>query len=355
MDLESTIEDAVNDSVSTEPEVVEPVETSTEVETSSDTTDVVAETESTQAPAPGQADAPVEDEFAKRFGLQGQSITGRENRIPYSRVKKIVERAEKEALAKAQKATGVEFQPKLAEAETKIRDYEGRLQKVAEFENLIEHQPEQFLNFLSTLPAYKEFFSYIQQLAAGQGTQTAKQDASLDLSDMPQPDQPLPDGTKVYSMEGLQKLLTWQAQQVEARAIRATEERLTQRYKPIEDQWQAEQRRQAAIPVIQRQIAEARTWPGFTDNEAAIVEALKADQNLTIEGAYRKVVVPKLQEQLTTLQPDRDRMRQEIIAELRQRPTSTSAPTSQTRPGPQKQGPKSLEDIIREQVETLKK
>lgn len=359
MDLEGVIEDSVNDATAPD--------TDTSYTETTDTTDGVADTTavetateevvetSSQAPVPGaSAEAPVEDEFGKRFGLQPNSITGRENRIPYSRVKKIVEKAEKEALAKAQQQFAATPQPKVAEYETKIKDYEGRLQNVAQFEHMIEHQPKEFLNFLSSLPAYKEFFTYLEQLAQ-QTAAPAKEEPYFDTSTMPQPDEQLADGSMVYSLKGLAARDEWVARQVEARAIKAAEDRIAQRYAPIEQQWQQEQRRQQAIPIIQKQIAEARQWPGFVDAEAEIIEVLKADPNISLDGAYRKVVVPKIQAQVAAAQPDRDKMRQEILEELRKKPTSTAAPTSQVKPTAPAAGKRSLEDIIQEAANSLKR
>ncbi len=354
-ELEGVIEDAVNDAAAPEADV----QTDTTVETTDVTTDAPVEgdtpapQESSQAPAPGAADTSVDeegDEFAKRFSLQPNSVTGRENRIPYSRVKKIVERAEKEARSAAKKEFDTGTSPKVAEYETKVKDYEGRLEKVAQFEHTIENRPKEFLDFLATLPAYKEFFAYINQLAASPQAQAQQPPVQqgLDLSAMPQPDQPLADGTKVYSMEGLQKLLAWQAQQVEDRTLKAAEEKIAKRYEPMEAQWQAEQRRQQAIPVIQKQIADARQWPGFVENEAEIIEVLKADQNISLEGAYRKVYIPKLQ-------INRDEQRKSILEELKKKPASTSAPVAASKPTKEKAGPKTLEQIIAEAAETLKK
>lgn len=346
LDLETVIEDAANDSVSPEP-----VDSASDTSVETTETETVETTESSQVAAPG-GDQPTEtettegDDFAKLYGIQPNSITGRENRIPYSRVKKIVERAEKEAVAKAQKAAEGGFTPKLQEAEAKIKDYEGRLQKVAQFENMIETQPQQFLQLLSTIPAYKEFFDYINKLAASGSTAEVKQESYLDSSTMPQPDETLSDGSKVYSLEGLAKRDEWLARQVEERAVRAAEERLSKQYGPMREQFEAEQRRQAAIPHIQKQLAEARTWLGFTDNEAAILEALKADGNLSLEGAYRQVVLPKLQS-------NRDEMRKSIIEELKKKPQATSVTTNATRPQTQDNRPKSVEEIIAEQARKL--
>ena len=364
MDLEGIIEDSVNDATSpdttTEDTTVDTASTESTEVTSDTTESVVTDapvTESSQVAAPG---APAEqsqesDDFAKRFGLQSQSVTGRENRIPYSRVKKIVARAEQEAIAKAKKDLEGAPQPKLQEFETKVKDYEDRLGKVAQFEQMIEFQPREFLNFLSTLPAYKEFFDYINQLSTGTQGQPQKEEAYLDPSTMPQPDETLSDGSKVYSLAGLAKRDEWLARPIEVKALAAAEARIAERYKPMEDQWQAEQRRQQAIPIIQKQIAEARQWQGFADSEPEIIEALKADPNLTLEAAYRKVVVPKLEARVAASQPDRNKMRQEILEELKRKPASTATPAAQVKPQTPSAGRRSLEDIIQDAANSLKR
>lgn len=353
IELENVIEDAANDAAAPEPEATDSDVSFSETTEATDgiaTTEEATTPESSQAPTPGSQDQPVEDDFAKRYGLQPNSVTGRENRIPYSRVKKIVERAEKEAIAKAKKETEGGFTPKFTELEAKVKDYEGRLNQVAQFENMIETRPREFLDLLSTLPAYKEFFAYINQLAT-QTAQPKQEEPYLDVSTMPQPDETLPDGSKVYSLAGLAKRDEWVARQVEARAIKAAEDRIAQRYKPIEERFQAEERRQAAIPAIQKQIAEARQWPHFTENEGEIVKLLQADPNLSIEGAYRQIMTTVV---LPKLQTSRDEQRKAILEELKKTPKQTAAPSNAVKPSPEKKGPRSLEDIIKEAAEKLK-
>jgi len=202
-DMETVIEDAVQDSITPEPidtsldtssEVVEDTSTETVDEPSSDQLEV-KQTGEDLADAAVEA---VEDEFGKKFGLQSQGVTGRENRIPSSRVKKIVAKAESEDQTAAQKEFETQFQPKIAEFETKVRDYEERLTRVAQFENILENDPKTFLNMLSEVPAYKPFFDYISQLSQ---TPAQQQQPPVLGSEMPQPDQTLTDGSKVYSME----------------------------------------------------------------------------------------------------------------------------------------------------------
>src|SRR5688572_13419890 len=120
-DTEQVMEDSLNDAVVEDtPETPEVESSSTE---DSSTPEVVASAESEDKTSTDEAPqvesivkdnedpaAPptVEDEFAKRFGLASKSVTGRENRIPYSRVKKIIEKNEKDLTAKLTK----EWQPK---------------------------------------------------------------------------------------------------------------------------------------------------------------------------------------------------------------------------------------------------
>jgi hypothetical protein len=349
-DLDDVIESAVNDSLDSAPvddtptEVVEDT-SSSEITPGSAVEDAPAEEATTDEVVaggiqPSDATKAEQDDFAKKFGLQAQSVTGRENRIPYSRVKKIVEKAQSEAVAKATKDIEAKFTPQLTELGTKVTDYEGRLQRVAEFENILENDPKQFLTMLSKVPAYKEFFDFVSQAAAGPATEPEKV-AQDPTGNMPQPDQTLADGSKVYSMEGLQSLLKWQADQVEQRTIQQVE----QRYAPIEQAWKSQEHMAKIVPVVEKQIAEARTWPNFDELEPEIIQSLKADKNISLERAYmqayQKTIVPKLA-------VDRNKIRTDLLAEIKKKPVASAAPAGNVRPGaqPDSGAPKDLADII---------
>lgn len=359
-DLEQIIEDSVNDSIA-------PVETTddTSVETQTDDTtestlsadDAAAEAhpdgtdapavedanQQVQSPAAKQPGTTAEDDFAKKFGLQSQSVTGRENRIPYSRVKKIVEKNEKDVTARVTKELETKYTPQLQERDTKITDYEGRLEKVAQFENILENDPRTFLGMLSKHPSYTEFFTYIEQLAGQQPAQQQQQAVVDPTADMPKPDQA--DG--LYSMEGLQKLLAWNAEQ----ARKATLQEVEQRYKPIEQAWQSQEQLAKIVPVVEKQIAEARTWDKFEELEDKVVAILKADKNISLERAYMKAYQEHMQtEVFPKLTTDRNTIRQEVLAELKKKPVSSATPTSQTKPSfkAEPQGNRNLEDVIQQ-------
>lgn len=375
VDLTDTIEDAVNDAVSgveDTPEVsADPVDDS-QPEVTEPVTDPAADT--TQVPSPTQPEAPPQDDFEKAVGMSRIGVTGKENRIPYSRVKKITEKAVNDVaeaalgrkLTPGEKASDVvkQYVAQIPQLQGQVKDYENRLNTVGQFENVMSNNPQQFLTMLSQLPAYQQFFQFVenaynalqagnyqpqgQSIAAGTG-QPQQPQASEDA--MPEPDQVMADGSKVYSMDGLRNLMSWQSRQTENRVAKQFDARykaLESQYQPIRKEWENHQRVQSVLPVIRAQIAEARTWPQFNDHEAEITKALEQDRNLSLEAAYRKVVFPKLI-------ADHNSMRQNIIKELQQAPTATAISGRQNKPtAPTESGPRKLEDIIKDSIETIR-
>jgi hypothetical protein len=352
-DLEAIIEDSLTDAVTADPveaptsdePVAEGVDSTPTEEAAPEGTEAPVEASSSQVPSPSaNQPKPEEDEFAKKFGLPQQVVAGRENRIPYSRVKKIVERAEKEAIAKAQKDFDPVAHPKFVELDTKVKDYEGRLERVAQFEQVMTQKPQEFLQMLSQVPAYKEFFDFVRH-AVDQARSTQSNQPAGDTDPRPEPDVTLEDGTAVYSMEGLDKLQEWQARRIEAKLSANYEAKLGEmrsQYDPIRQRFEQEQQMARIVPQVQQQIAEARTWPQFNENEDAITKALQANPNLSLEGAYRQVVFPKLV-------ADRDTMYKSVLEEVKRgKPTTTATPArGATRPNAPAPEAQSMEDIIR--------
>lgn len=281
------------------------------------------------------------DEFEKKYGIPALSNLGKENRIPYSRVTKIVGKAVKEAEDK--------YTPMVTALEGKTKEYETRLEKVGQFEQVMLKEPQKFVEMLQRLPQYQQLFASMQAKPAADPTMVVPPPVDPN-AEMPGPDFEQPDGSKVYTLEGLKKRDEWRDRQVETRVLKQIEER----YKPLETGYQEQQRAAAAqhhletvvIPTVQREMAEARKWARFTENEDAIVKVLQENPAISLEGAYRQVVMP----QFTT---DREKMRAEILAEIKKVPTATSAPISSTRPGTPTQGKQSLEDIIKQAIAPL--
>lgn len=111
---------------------------------------------------------------------------------------------------------------------------------------------------------------------------------------------PLPDiliqetGQRLYSAEQAEKLLDWKMQSLDSR------------FKPLEGMHSSQQARAEA----QSMIADAeRNWPHFSDHAELIFKELQKDRRLSLEGAYRRVVVPELKklERQAVMQELRDK------------------------------------------------
>jgi hypothetical protein len=358
-DLTSTIEDAIQDAELPTPELTEDPTPTESLETApepvEETTEPSQETTEVSSPAQSSSDVKPTDDFDKKFGLTPQSSSGRENRIPYHRVKKITEKAVSDALAAKAKEYETGYVPtsKVQEYETRIKQYEANLTKVAEFEHVMVKEPIKFLKMLAQLPQYDQIFNPPAQAQVQEQVQPPVGD------DMPQPDQTMPDGSSVYSLEGLKKLTEWTERRAEERAYNRVIKEVDQRYAPLKESYDSYQRVQAVIPQVQQQIAEARTWPMFTENEDSITKALQDNPHFTLERAYQAVVWPKFQaerERLTSeAKVSKDSVRAEVLAELKKAPRSTSVSTQSTKASQQPSGePRSIEDVIRDSIKGLK-
>jgi hypothetical protein len=294
-----------------------------------------------------------DEEFAKKHGIAAVGVTGRENRIPYSRVKKIIEKNERDVTARVTKDLEAKFGPGAAEATEKIKDYETRLTRVAEFEQVMTQDPRQFLGMLSQLPAYKEFFDFVNRAMETQAATPAVDPAKaapVAVSDeMPQPDRALADGSRVYSMDGLKALMEWQGAQVEKRVNQKWEDTVNRRFGPMEKAYQSQEYMAKLVPEIDKQIAEARKWPNFNELEADVVKILNENNQISLEGAYRQAyhasVVPKLT-------ADRNKIRSEVLAEIKKQPAVTSAPAGVPRPKATPSGvARDMNDVIKASLE----
>lgn len=348
LDLEATIQDALTDAQISE----DPPDLDTGSEITDTTSDPIPDTSTTPEDAPEATTTetsevaspaskststdpakPEEDDFEKKIGIPKDSPAGKENRIPYSRVQKIVAKAEKDIEAKLSST----YTPKITEYETKVKDFEERFKNVEAFEKTMVNEPNKFLNWLATnIPAYKTIFEGLSAPATPNAPSAPTPDP---VNDMPQPDQKLTDGSMVYSMEGLKALNAWNKAQARQEILAQVEKD----YAPIKQQFEAQQRLNLEIPKVQAQIAEARTWPQFTENEEDIVKELNLDRNLSLEGAYRKVVFPRIA-------ADRNKMREDILKEIKKAPASTAAPSGTSKPNPAPIGPRTTEEIILDQL-----
>lgn len=276
------------------------------------------------------------DKELEALGIK--NVAGKDNRIPHSRVVKIVSNA-KEKWAASVKA---EHEAALKAEAAKYTEAEQRLNQYRLAEQLAESDPERYVTMLAALnPAYKRFLQ-AQAQDAPAPAKVAEQP--------PQPDATFPDGTKGYSPEQHQKLLDWYAAKAEERAVKRVEAEYNKRFGPIEQSFQAQQAYQANIPKVRAAIEQAKTTWGehFTKHEQEILKYLQDNPSVGFEAGVAKVLIPKLQ-------ADRTSMRTELLKELEARPKAAApaAPAS-TKTSGESDKPKTIEAVIRESLAAVR-
>lgn len=144
------------------------------------------------------------------------------------------------------------------------------------------------------------------------------------------PDIVIPEtGQRFYSADAHERSLQ--------HAIKAAEDRISQRLGPIEQSLTINRARAEA----QNMLAEAETWPYYKDHEGDILREMQADKRLSLEGAYRRVVLPKV----------RQLERQAILAEMKQKPeASTINPGAVTTTDKRELSKLSFSDLFRREM-----
>jgi hypothetical protein len=299
-----------------------------------------------------------EDAFAKEHGLTPTKPGQRENRIPYSRVKQIAANAETKAESRvaelilgakpaADKPVIEQIQARLAsfnDASTKVKSYEDRLVHVDVAEKIMMENPEQFLEILPQInPKYAELLT---------GKRTAEPTTGVVTGDDPRPEPDIEfNGQKTYSLEGLEKRFEWERRQAQKEAMAQVDPVL----KPIKERAEAEKRINAAAAKTVSQVKHAEdNWPNFKEHADEILKTLQDDKpgKLSLMDAYTVVINRKHEERVAALTVDHNKVRANVLAELKKTPTSTSTGPSAT--GVVKNAPKpgtrSLETVIAERV-----
>lgn len=305
-----------------------------------------ASIDGTADPASGTTEAPaVVDQLTKDLedlGLKAPKEGERENRLPHSRVKKIAENYGKKVEAK--------FTTELTDVRAKLAASEANTQIMNNINHLIDTDPDAFMERLSTVnPIFKKY------LPSAAAPEPAKQVAPVASTPKPGPDMQFEDGSTGYSPEGLDKLLAWNADQAVTQALAKADEALTKRFGPIEQRWKTDQVIAEKLPGIRAQIASAKeTWgKAFEDDhnlgdKSEILQLMKANPNMPFETAVARVLVPKTR-------VDANAMRASILKEINTARPAAAAKTGASPTGAgTTAGPRSLEDVIRESMATLK-
>ncbi len=315
-------------------------------------TEAAAETEPSAEPV-AEADKKTKDEeaFAAEHGIKAKEPSGRENRIPYSRVKTITDNAVKKART-------------AWEAETKssqelIQNYEQRVNGIAEIERIIFEEPERYIEMLPKFnPRYAELIGK-QSAATPQSAPTAAAttaDGRVDFSKAPTGDGP--DGN--YTPQGLSNLLQWTIEQATAVA----EQRISQRYEPLEKSYKRAQdvrtRMESDHKAAGQLLQDYSTREGFKENYQAIEAELKQQPAglsaaEAMKRAYEKVVFGSYKAKLDKATTDYEKVRKQIMDDMAAAPQSTAVGVGAPRSGAARTAlpdNASMEDVIKHAIDT---
>lgn len=166
-------------------------------------------------------------------------------------------------------------------------------------------QDERFANLIAFKEAQKE-------AAAGTGQASGQ-------NERPGPNKLSEDGTyKFYDEEGLQQLMAYERKM----AVEEAKTALMKEFGPVKQEYEARNAWNQSLETQRGVLENARTnWKGFKENEPAIKAALMADQKLSLDDAYRQVVIEKFSSETKV---NREKLRAEILAEMSGKPRAAS-------------------------------
>lgn len=245
-------------------------------------------------------------------GIKPPVAGQRENRLPWTRVQKILENTRKK-LKDSHAAATKTFEEKFA-----VADAKGKQMDLVD--NLIATDPDRYIKELARIHPDK-YGKYLtagaaQQSAAAAATTVA---ATTAVGDKPAPDAKFPDGSIGYSPDQHEKLMAWHEAKAEERAVTRVTKDLETRFGPMEKQFKAQQVHNQNRPIVQAQMDAAKKVWGrlFVEGQTEIAAAMKATPGLSLDAACAQVLVPKTAAQ-------RDAMRAEIIKEIKARPAAAA-------------------------------
>lgn len=268
---------------------------------------------------------------------------GSNNRIPYPRVRKIVENAIRKR----------EDQHKtlMDEINGKLSTASQRAEAAERVDNLIATDFPRYLQLLETLhPKAKDAIAAYRTPPKPAVADKPQESA---LPDEPPYDHRFEDGSVGFTPEGARRHQAWMMEVAEARAMsRATalfEEKYGRNIAPLIDERRNREILQQSTELLNAKVSEAgKIWgTTFTEDWAKgdngdIAKFARANPRASFEQVVQAVLVPKML-------ADRTKVRKEVLDEGNLRAAAAAKNTSQAaKPDKSSAGPVSLDDQIKE-------
>lgn len=314
-----------------------------------------SEEETEIPPTQGSQQTPTEDELDKELsglGLQARDGKGQESRIRYSKVRKIWDNYKKKYATELTK----QHEKTVQDLRGQMSQHAEKLQYLDNVNRLIATDKRRYLELL--VMAQPEFRQFLNPAVFG-GGQAAGTTQPVAQDEMPGPDAQYQDGSRGYTPEGFKKVLEWQDRQTQRRIEEKFQKQFGAPLRQITERERMDAERQMHAASVQRNVSTAKQIYGkaFTDDfgelgaikpESQILKLLKENAEhvrldprtprLGFLEAVALVCIPNIQ-------ADRNKMREELLAETQTRPAAARRSTpaaSTTTTAPQPEGTEAI-------------
>lgn len=280
------------------------------------------------------------DKILEAAGVKAPKEGERENRIPYSRTRKII--------GNALKKQGETHTAAIASVNAKVAAQDAELVNFRRADDLATKDPDKYMAILANInPAFKAYAKGGAGAAAGAATTVAA--GTSKLGPKPGPDIKYADGSTAFSPEQLEKREEWLIANAVEKATADAEARAEAKYGPLAKNFEGTQAAQARherimgiIQVEQQHWGEDFPKPGSAE-EKEVDTLLKGDKTMTLRAAIHKVVMGKVK-------AGRSKVREEVLTEINGRKGASQGAPAAKKVVADPNEVRSTEDIIRESI-----
>jgi hypothetical protein len=278
-------------------------------------TEAVVEQKATPAivdpPTPAELSAAAK--FLKEKGHELKKVDGKPNWLPLPTVERMLEQ-----YADGQRS---QWDTRLSSAENEAKTVKGQIEQIRA---AIQGDEGQFLAQIAQInPKFRRFLE--------------QQAQPLPAHDpMPGPDVELADGSRTYSLDGLDARDAWRERQW----MRKMDDRL----KPFTERDQAEQAQTQLLERTRTQIQTAEAWPNWAEWKDDVLTTLQTDtaKTMTLREAYLEVKANRLS-------TDHNTVRESVVKEMANAPKSTAVRSGVE--ATRQPGPRSTAEIARQVIQ----
>jgi hypothetical protein len=283
----------------------------------------------------------------EELGITAPKPGQRDNRLPYSRVTKIIANAKKKWADKL-----------AADHEAALKPLQAQKDSWDNAERLAATDPDRYIGLLATLypQQYKKFLQE-QRQTQEQATQPAAAKATTQQDPEPQPDVKYSDGSLGFSPEQFAKLREWDRRESARQAKEETAKEFNERFGPIEQAFNSTQADMKRLQTVRGHIDDLRETYGadvIDDPEVQkeIVAHMDANPQATLKASTRDVIKKRNDAEKERFRADRTTMRAELLAELKAAPRAAAkGPAAPVRAAAGQE--QSIDDIIRNAARSL--